>query len=702
MNKITINQLNPVDRVNFSQILQDFDIYSIKVDKNFWPNRESLLSINHSEDQKAQKILALDFYNNKEKKEKTVYCVCRKDQIDIGQLRDILDRKDSKAFRPSKMNEDSLKAMPISALLQLFFNQIVDEKVLKGTSLIGKLYLLADFHVGVKKDTLNIAEFSLDNNLVANISAHCFSQLRSLSKKELKKKSHLPRFQISINSKKIRLAATSYRTSEKGTLFIQSPVKRNGKPSASNFLNLQRKNPYKQFVKSRAGMLYRLLDIFNENYGQYFSKLSFKEIDADSKSLVFSQDRVSKDLKATISAFSQEHPIALIDQTGKNQEALIKLKTIMNSLNLKTVPTDQAESKIVLIHDISYYAKKENKNLIDQYRPSINVQHITVEKINNNASDSLQAMVYNAVKELIVKYDLKQFRLSLPATNKITKDFSFFKLFGDPEDGDVYQFRFLTGQDFEIKHLSINDMDNPFLELTADETNNIELLIKDEKEEAYYQIERTDRITLPNMEFNQDLLEYTNHEFLSRIDKNKLIEVINSINGKHKYDQLLELIKKNSSEYLTYKDVSNLLNEARILKGKTKTNLVSQLIEKYGFVVGIESRNAWARNRYLNGLTDLNYWRVRDTVYYNVGLIGNGIARSIARASVIRKITPVSILNKEDSQVSSESVFSLLNTMLVTFVKYTGLTVLPFPEKYINEYQRLENSDESSNAEELS
>ena len=68
---------------------------------------------------------------------------------------------------------------------------------------------------------------------------------------------------------------------------------------------------------------------------------------------------------------------------------------------------------------------------------------------------------------------------------------------------------------------------------------------------------------------------------------------------------------------------------------------------------------------------------------------------SINKGSIVRKISPIDLLNDEDG-LSSKDIFDLIDTMLVTFVKYTDLTVLPFPEKYLNEYYRLfvKNSDE--------
>lgn len=61
---------------------------------------------------------------------------------------------------------------------------------------------------------------------------------------------------------------------------------------------------------------------------------------------------------------------------------------------------------------------------------------------------------------------------------------------------------------------------------------------------------------------------------------------------------------------------------------------------------------------------------------------------SIDKGSIVRRISPIDLLNDENG-LSSKEIFDLINTMLVTFVKYTNLSVLPFPEKYLNEYYKL-------------
>ncbi|MCT3614970.1 ATPase, partial [Lactobacillus acidophilus] len=140
MNKITVNQLKPVEKINADKILQDFDLFAIKVEKDTYPIRETFLSVNKSKDKILQRIVALDYSEQDNKK--IVYCLCRKNTVDVDKLNKALVEYNKDIFYPHKLNKDEIKQMPQIALLQLFFNQIIDQNVLEGSSLTGTLYLL--------------------------------------------------------------------------------------------------------------------------------------------------------------------------------------------------------------------------------------------------------------------------------------------------------------------------------------------------------------------------------------------------------------------------------------------------------------------------------------------------------------------------------------------------------------------------------
>lgn len=686
MNKITVNQLKPVEKINADKILQDFDLFAIKVEKDTYPIRETFLSVNKSKDKILQRIVALDYSEQDNKK--IVYCLCRKNTVDVDKLNKALVEYNKDIFYPHKLNKDEIKQMPQIALLQLFFNQIIDQNVLEGSSLTGTLYLLGSSNSHNEGKTQNIDEFSLNDDLVARISTRCFSQIRVIDSDRLENMVGKPRLKINRKTKQIRLAGRGWKNDENKNYYLITPPVKNSKPTITKFLKLAARNHYATFVKSKSGMLYRLLDVFNQQFGQYFSPLAFKEIEVQSQQLSKSQDTETKKLKKKIEDFSDEHPITIVDVDGDNRDAVEYLTKSLKKINIKVVNSSETSLKLNIIHNTEHYAKN---NLTDLYHPSVDTQHITVE---NLLIESLNATLYSAVKELIIKNDLKEKSISLIDNQEMPTQFTFFKQFRKDNDKKVLQFNFLPDNRFEIKELKNEDFDNnPFCSLSDEEVRSIELVIKDEINKNYFKVERTDKNTLPNVEFYEDMIEFTNHTITPALDKKDLLEASQSLNDQ-KYDHFIKLVESGHQDQYSASDVVSLLEKAKISK-KTRSELVAILTEQYHFIISVDSRSAWARDHYLNGLTDINYYQEKSSLYYNVGVIGKGMNMSINKGSIVRKISPIDLLNDEDG-LSSKDIFDLIDTMLVTFVKYTDLTVLPFPEKYLNEYYRLfvKNSDE--------
>ena len=132
-------------------------------------------------------------------------------------------------------------------------------------------------------------------------------------------------------------------------------------------------------------------------------------------------------------------------------------------------------------------------------------------------------------------------------------------------------------------------------------------------------------------------------------------------------------------------------------KGKEKTiiassdgniNVISRtnrysLPAKEIFQQEVLSRSKEARDLFLSGVVDINFYKEADS-YYSVGIKGSGMNTKIVRAPHLYKI----------DVVAGENIMGKILAMLsVTFVKYKSFTVLPYPIKYLNEYiQMLEES----------
>lgn len=91
------------------------------------------------------------------------------------------------------------------------------------------------------------------------------------------------------------------------------------------------------------------------------------------------------------------------------------------------------------------------------------------------------------------------------------------------------------------------------------------------------------------------------------------------------------------------------------------------------------------RDELLSSCLDIKMFDDKQSKYYFVGTIGNGMRYLVNRAANIRKIEPF-----EDSEVVFEKLLPLMN---VTFVRNGQLTILPFPFKYLREYIKSIKSD---------
>lgn len=412
--------------------------------------------------------------------------------------------------------------------------------------------------------------------------------------------------------------------------------------------------------------------------------MAFREIEVQSRQLDKGWPTEATKLRGKIKKFSNEHPITVIDIDGDNKNIVEYLNTKLKETNIKSTDLTNASLKLAIDHDVAYYVEK---TMTDPYHPSCDTQHITVENIEKLSIKSLKATLYSSIKELMIKNDLKKHQISLVEDQQLPTQFSFFQKFKQDDNDIVLQFKFLPDNHFEIKKVENEDFDNnPFVNLSDEEVRSIELIVEDEANNSYFKIEKTGKNTLPNKEFYEDMIEYTNHDKTPTLGKRDLLKASKSLKDK-KYDPFIQLIELDQQDQYSASEVIKMLNETNI-SPQTQSKLAAVLTQKYHFIILINSKRKWARERYFVGLTDINYFQNRNSIYYNVGVIGNGMRSEITRGSVVRKISPIDLLNDEVG-LSSKDIFDLIDTMLVTFVKYTDLTVLPFPEKYLNEYYRL-------------
>ena len=88
------------------------------------------------------------------------------------------------------------------------------------------------------------------------------------------------------------------------------------------------------------------------------------------------------------------------------------------------------------------------------------------------------------------------------------------------------------------------------------------------------------------------------------------------------------------------------------------------------------SRSKESRERYLDGVVDINLFNNEGKLFYNAGIKGSGMNTSVPKASILYEVDVVE---------GNNIIESILETMSVPFVKYKNFTVMPYPFKYLSE-----------------
>lgn len=129
-------------------------------------------------------------------------------------------------------------------------------------------------------------------------------------------------------------------------------------------------------------------------------------------------------------------------------------------------------------------------------------------------------------------------------------------------------------------------------------------------------------------------------------------------------------------------DETNLKGKHIVMDDKGNVNIISRtdlfcMPNPELFKLQEVSRSKESRDKYLEGVVDINLFKDEKDYFYNAGIIGYGMNTGIPKANLLYKITVVK---------GENIIEKILETMAVMFVKYNNFTILPYPFKYLREY----------------
>ena len=646
----------------FDVIDKDFNFFRIKTSEKYIKGGAAFLDI---EDSVVSSIVYE--YGN------AFYIMTKKNAVSRSELIKMLASYDG----GEKLSLEVLRSKSIEQylLLQMFFNSISNptDELCSYNNLSGKLLCYKPGWIDRDENGviwgMNCLEIKLCKDMCIKMTAHKMTPIMLKNKMTFgtRQLHDYPQYEFSYNNHTLKRVSKEHLNEK--TNMIQKPVE--GGRGAATFFDFK---DYDAFSCTKNGILYDIINIVKENYSDYFN-LHFKVYEVD-ECLEYKRKNLEK-YKTIVNNLICTNCINLIDDVKSLTSAdyLLDVEMAIKKI-LPDVKVYQGKRLSKNKFNIRYIHTKDFYSENDPHQDDMSdymVQHITVENFNCKA----EAAVYNILKELAVKYDLKIGRITLVDWTEY--EYCNDWIFGMVSDSKYY---------FMIVHpdgtFEINQLERTFFTITEYDTymdyfesdKNVVGLIKDSDGNINL-IRDTNKYSIPDfIELGNILLKESENVLFSGSDVIDMLKaVINCTEDKN--------IRNNILAGISNIDILNKYSKKEVIKmipgTKAKKAVVGNVYNNTGILLYTFLRGEKERNDYLSGNIDINYIKIDDfTALYSIGEIGDGMNYNIERSSILREIHAVS---------GSRLIFNqILPLMGVEFVRYGMLTVFPFPFKYLREY----------------
>lgn len=409
-----------------------------------------------------------------------------------------------------------------------------------------------------------------------------------------------------------------------------------------------------------------------------------------------------------IEEFFATNQLNLIDNRIARDERIEDIKVALAQLlptvkiNIRPTVEDKFGYNLVVINNKRYFQTHEDAkdNYAREYQQAI-VQHLTIDTFRKGA---LRSTLINSLKELIIKKDLKERSLSLYHSPTLMEGWELYQVAKGANGAQaVYLFKMINSDEFEVRRLDLQES----AKFINPDNADLQYLIKTPAN-TFYTLNRKNIFTLPNAELFGDINEMISHQNCSAVTKEELKQALNDLSKRYpnyraKYQNLISIINKRELDSFSINDLKDefdFMKKNKILSPIAINLLLDELYEQYGLVLKVKPKIKAHVQKYLSGLTNINYFLDKDDpniVYYNVGTISKNMNMSIAKASHIWQLQPNIKLNERGfATIETENILKFLQMMMVNFVRFHQLTVIPFPFKYLREFIQLEEKKRSA------
>lgn len=478
---------------------------------------------------------------------------------------------------------------------------------------------------------------------------------------------------------------------------------------------------FEHFQCCKLGIMERFLQDVEKYLGEYVT-LHAEQREGDQS---FTESKIDKyDLSETVCAqFLTERGVTIVDecQTETSKRIVNRLVYELDTFHGVTAQLGTLSPKmynIQLIHSPEYY---ESNDLPDPYNIDTHgmiVQHMIEERhesLSVEGGDKESPVIHKILIELILKGEVRTGQIGIYNWKKLSanKEWTFVlrqKLHSEESDrsGFInaaghktwyrYQYDCLTvDQQGYMKFWSFNDISaakdefEERIRFVYDTYSDAQKRVKREVEALLFSdinnihvIIKTREKTMPNTHAIWQGLKETNEKTALLTDV--LIEAVGEFADLYPeqadYAASIVYQLRTSTGPVTKRDMKKMMN----MRTKAGKQLNRFLHHTYDIWISPEIKDRTFKDDFmLENITDIKYYEDYNTdgegihsLNYYVGPRRNGLKLSVYNASIVRQVRAERVIEFSE----------LLPLMAVDFVRIGQYTVLPFPYKYLREYQR--------------
>ena len=712
-------------KINRKKVDRTFTIFRIGTENSFFEN--NVLDVS-SEKFKAQSVAY--YYGNK------WFAIFKKNEVSLEDFKNSIQKEDESAyvneidlFNPDEKSNENIQDV---ALAQLLVNTLKnrDNDSFRYNNLTGKFFHKLQSTFSKKSfKMINLRFYTHDKRIALSADTKTFSNYKELSYRKNAK----PRYVVDKKTSEIRKALKS-DFKVYNIFYDEGAISKKGKKT--DFLNFASNE---KFYESKSGVIAAFFRDIKECLND-FIRISLIPI---TKYNGYDNQRVDYENKC-YKSFLEKKGICVVNTDPENTTAMQMEKSMSDFLKseygLSEVYSKRENGKYVIeiIHDkgSDFYATndeavqpfmfEEMNKPQDQHNLFTEreiIQHITIENSAEKLDgDEKEDVMCKIIQELIVKGDLFDRKISLVNWNE-PKEWTFVRC-GNGRGKKPYSFVYYkmtvskTGEinfeEFDAKNYPQTEewtcLDKIFRNYNKDnqkKKSSIECVVYNSLDEINV-VYQTLQYTLPDVDELSKKLGLSDSNRV--INKNELLEYLDEFLNLHVFDgekkDTLNQFKMHITAYVSqqipYKNIFLYEND-----GKKNSYMRKAVVADFvkwvsdtkkddeGNVILLhpQLKNVENLSRNFSSVLGVKSTELDGVFKYFVGKKKNALQTSLPCSCRIRDVIP---WNKDDVNPGGEILFNELSHMFtVEFVRNGQYTVVPFPIKYLNEYIRFREKDDS-------